>query len=184
MIVMKMFTKRGVSPIIATVLLVILTLVAVGILAAFVIPFVNDSFKNSKECFDVLDKVKFDGDSLYNCYAYNDTGRTVGRTGFSVRMDTDQALAFKVTFTASGRGDTKTVENGTALDTIRMLDKDFNTALEVPFKGGVRTYVANGAYERIELAPVLKSGDVCDTRASITVAECADPAIVTGLTKY
>lgn len=179
-----MFSKKGVSPIIATVLLVILTLVAVGILAAFVIPFVNDSFKNSKECFDVLDKVKFDGDSLYNCYAYNASGEREARTGFSVRMDTAEALAFKVTFTAAGRGNTYTVENGTSLENIRMLDRNFGTTLEVPLKGGVRTYVINGTYERIELAPVLKSGDVCDTRASISIGQCASPDVIADIVRW
>lgn len=175
-----MLNKRGISPIIATVLLVILTLVATGILAAFVIPFVNDSFKNSKECFDVLDKVKFDDDSPYNCYASNnlDPQNPLERTGFSVRMDTEEALAFKVTFTASGRGNTVGVKNGEVSDSIRMLDKNFGEALEVPLEGGIRTYVANGKYNRIELSAVLKDGDVCDTRASLDVNECASPEII------
>lgn len=180
----RMFSKRGVSPIIATVLLVILTLVAVGILAAFVIPFVNDSFKNSKECFDVLDKVKFDGDSLYNCYSYNVSGQREGRTGFSVRMDTAEALAFKVTFTSAGRGNTYTIENATVSSEIRMLNNEFGLPLEVPLKGGVRTYVINGTYQRVELAPVLKSGDVCDTRASVVVGECASPEIIAQLVRW
>ena len=170
--------RKGVSPVIATVLLVVLTLVAVGILAAFIIPFVNDSFKDSKECFDVLGKVKFDADSLYNCKV---TGAT-SRTGFSVRMDTDQVFALKAVFTKSGRGNTYDIENGTVTSGIRMLNGQFNQPLEVPFRGGVRTYVADDWYDRVEISAVLKSGAVCDMREKLTVNDCADPTTIAALT--
>lgn len=172
-----MYMRKGVSPIIATVLLVILTLVAVGILAAFVIPFVNDSFKGSKECFEVLGKVKFDGESLYNCRV---TG-TTPRTGFSIRMDTGEAFALKAILTKNGRGDTVSIENGTASTSIHMLGAPLGQALEVPFKGGVRTYVANDWYDRVEINAVLKSGKVCETREVLTLSDCADPTIIAAL---
>lgn len=178
-----MYARKGVSPIIATVLLVILTLVAIGILAAFVIPFVNDSFKGSKECFEVLGKVKFDSQSLYNCRVVGAVGAP-SRTGFSVRMDTGEAFALKVVLTKNGRGDTYPIENGTASASIHMLGAPLGQPLEVPFKGGVRTYVANDWYDRVEINAVLKSGKVCETREVLTLSDCADPTIVAALTAY
>ena len=176
-----MVMRKGVSPVIATVLLVVLTLVAVGILAAFLIPFVNDSFKDSKECFDVLGKVKFDMDSPYNCRVNGATGGTASATGFSVRMDTDQVFALKAVFTKSGRGNTYDIENGTVTEGIRMLNGAVGGNLEVPFKGGVRTYVANDWYDRVEISAVLKSGAVCDMREKLTVNDCVDPTVANEL---
>ena len=46
--------KRGVSPVIATVLLLVLTLVAVSILSVFVIPFVKNSLSGGEDCVKTL----------------------------------------------------------------------------------------------------------------------------------
>lgn len=176
----SMHTRKGVSPIIATVLLVILTLVAVSILAVFVIRFVNDSVKGSDECFKVLGKVKFD-DTLYNC---NFANASMARTGFSVRIDSDQALGIKVAFTKAGSTNSFSIENGTSMETIRMLNGNFNTPLEVPARGGVRTYVTNDNYDRVEISAILKSGMVCDTRETVTISPCSDPSVVSKITEH
>src|SRR3989344_4493050 len=47
--------KRGVSPVIATVLLLVLTIVIGGIIFSVVIPFVKDRLGESKMCLDVFD---------------------------------------------------------------------------------------------------------------------------------
>ena len=46
--------KRGVSRVVATVLLLVLTIVIGGVVFSVVIPFVNDKLKDSKECLDLL----------------------------------------------------------------------------------------------------------------------------------
>jgi len=45
--------KRGVSPVVATVLLLVLTIGLAAIIFAFVIPFVQDQLGNSKACLKV-----------------------------------------------------------------------------------------------------------------------------------
>ena len=59
--------KRGVSPVIATVLLLVITVVIASIIFAFVIPFVNKSLGNSKACLNVLDGIEFP-ESRFNCW--------------------------------------------------------------------------------------------------------------------
>jgi flagellin-like protein len=166
--------KRGVSPVIATVLLIVITLVAVSIIALFVIPFVNKSLEGGKDCFEVLNSIKLT-DTGYTCSNVSVVG---DRTGFSVQISDDEIVSFKVILFKAGASNAYTVENGSKLDNIRMLaSPDFTKILEVPTKGGVRTYVAIGEYTKIEVDPILRSGKPCDAKETIDVPVCFDPEI-------
>ena len=173
-----MFLKRGVSPVIATVLLIVITLVAIGILAAFVVPFVKKGLGN-QDCFNVLGHLKFE-DSSYICYVEG----TPGRTGFSVRVDDPSIVGFKAVFYSKGNSEPAQIINatdGTTLNPeIRMLGN--STTLVIPQNGGVRTYVAHGVYEKLELYPVLVSGTTCDQSDSIKqINKCLSPEIISAL---
>src|SRR3989344_8294511 len=52
-----MYGKRGVSGVIATILLILLSLVAIGILAGFVIPFVKENLDESTSCIKVTNEL-------------------------------------------------------------------------------------------------------------------------------
>ena len=171
--------KRGVSPVIATVLLVVITLVAVAILAAFVIPFVKKNL-GSQDCFNVLGHLKFE-DSAYVC----STQGAANRTGFSVRVDDDSVVGFRVILYAGGSSEPVEITNDTDGSILNpqvfMLGKASNS-LVMPQRGGVRTYVAHGVYENIELYPILKSGTTCDQSDSIKdIKRCLDTGIITAL---
>jgi flagellin-like protein len=164
--------KKGVSPIIATVLLLVLTLVAVSILSVFIIPFVKNSLDGSKECVNVIGKIRFDDGSAYNCH-------TDTRTAFSVRIDSNDIVGFKLSLYTQGVANPYTIENASIHSVLRMLSSTaFNTPLEVPLEGGLRTYVANAAYQRIEVNPILKNGKICDAREQIEVQSCTDQTII------
>jgi flagellin-like protein len=60
--------KRGLSPVIATVLTIMLTVAAVAALSAFVVPFVRNSLQKSSECMDYGSYYTFE-ESGYNCYS-------------------------------------------------------------------------------------------------------------------
>ncbi len=170
-----MLQKRGVSPVIATVLLVVITLVAIGILAAFVIPFVNKSLSN-EDCFNILGNLKFE-DSSYSCYVNDNPGRT----GFSIRVDNKDIVGFKTVFYSGGSSEPVEIINstdGTALSPeVRMLGNSTNLVL--PKTGGVRTYVVHGIYEKIELYPILSSGTTCDQSDILEdITRCLDSGIV------
>ncbi len=63
-----MKNKKGVSGIIATVLLILITITAVFLIASFVIPFIRDNLENRNEltCFELGDKAKLVRDK--SCY--------------------------------------------------------------------------------------------------------------------
>ncbi|PIN89576.1 hypothetical protein COU60_03120 [Candidatus Pacearchaeota archaeon CG10_big_fil_rev_8_21_14_0_10_34_76] len=171
--------KRGISPIIATVLILLITFVAISILAVFVVPFVSESLEGSEECFDILGHVTFD-ESPYNC----NIGGTLGdgsegeRTGFSVRVGGEDISGLKIALYNEGSSEVVEFLNGTIGNTLssklRMLNGLFSEGLEMPKKGGVRTYVAEGLFEKIEVSARLKSGKTCDLSDSIELNTCLD----------
>ena len=166
--------KKGLSPVIAVVLLLVITMIAAGIIIGVVVPFVQDNLEDSKACFEVLNDLSF-ASTLFNCV--NDTSN---RTGFSVRIDSEEITGFRVSLQAQGSSDSFDVEAGFSLDKIKMLKEDsFNTSLQVPERGGVRTYVANGTFDRVEIFPILSSGAKCDLADDITLSICTDSNAIT-----
>ncbi len=172
--------KKGVSPVIATVLLIVITLVAVSLVAVFVVPFVDKNLKGSKDCFAVMDDIKLT-DVGYTC---SNAAFKGGRTGFSVQINDDDIVGFKAILFKEGIANSYTIENGSNLTNIRMLSKNFPIGLETPSTGGVRTYVAIGAYNKVEVNPILRDGRVCDAKESIEVTKCSDPVIIEEITEY
>ena len=83
---MKM-DKRGVSPVIAEILLVMLTIAAIGIVAGFVIPFVQNTLTKSTECTNYNDYFKFQ--EVFNVgsdeFRYNCRDAGDGLYGISVK---------------------------------------------------------------------------------------------------
>ena len=177
---MNMRQKKGVSPIIATVLLIILTLVAVSILAVFVVRFVRDGL-SSDDCYKILNKVKLEEDSEYHCSYNNGTDK---RTGFSVRIDSDDVAGFSALLSSGGSANSHRIELNGSDPLVRMLDRNFGEQFDVPTSGGVRTYVAKDLYSSVEISAILKSGKVCETHEKIEPINCINQNVITNLFKY
>ena len=59
--------KRGVSDIIATVLLLLLTVTSVAIISAFIIPFVRDNLNEGSNCLNINEGLNIiEGESCYD----------------------------------------------------------------------------------------------------------------------
>ena len=174
--------KRGLSPVIAVVLLVLITIVAATIIVAFVIPFVNKNLDEGSECFEVLGDLSFD-ETPYNCF--NDNGE-FERTGFSVRIDNENIIGFRVSLVTQGSYDGVDIINGNEGNSlnpnIRMLLVTFGV-LEVPGRGGVRTYVAKGLFYKAEIFPILKGGGKCGLSDDILFSQC-DASVADDVTEF
>lgn len=170
--------KRGVSPVIATVLLLVISVILVAIIAAFLVPFVRDSVDQSSDCFKVLNKVRL-VQTEYSCY----TEGANASTGFSVQVDNVDISGFTAILYAQGRAEPFDILRGTTggQQGIRMLEGLYGGPLEVPLSGGLRTYVAKGTYTKVEVAPILESG-TCEKTPAINILPCVDPAIAGNLT--
>ena len=57
--------KRGLSPVVASVLIILITVVAAMVIASFVIPWVGQIGEEGQECFNVLGDLSFKSTPLY-----------------------------------------------------------------------------------------------------------------------
>ena len=172
--------KRGVSPVVATVLLLVLTVIIAAIIFSVVIPFVNEQLGNSKGCLNVLDGVEF-AESKFNCYMTSPDG-----AGFSIKVKKSGVVGVRVSLIdAQGNSDVfditegKQVLGGVVPPSIHNIGVGFTVDdfLKFPSAGGQRTYKSNKKYVQAEISPVTESGDVCAVADIVEFALC-DSSVV------
>ena len=161
-----------------------LTVVAAGMIARFIVPMVSNNLEGSSKCLPYKEYFYFEEEFGYNCYtALKDSdGMTVSRLyGISVGANTikeedeEKIAGFRLMFVR--QGDSNAVEVANDIDSSREDNKIsmLNSSMEkiiIPRGGEVRTYVYNttNIIEEIRLYPMLKEGDSCDPSDSIKVA--------------
>ncbi len=166
--------KRGVSPVVATMLLLVITVLLAALIMTFVVPFVQDSLGDSKECLQVLDGIEF-AESEFNCFSSDETG-------FSVKVKKEKVSGFKISLidnedNADAIEVTEGVSGGNAIRMKGIIN--YNTDLEVASSGGQRTYVASEVYSKAEIAPLGETGKVCEVADIIEFTPCANGVSLT-----
>jgi len=168
--------SRGVSPVVATVLLILLTIGAVGIIAGIVIPFVKDGLTKSTACLEYRDFFQFADEFAYNCYQPGNEG-VLHAVSVRAQASSDvsaEVKGFELVFLKSGASKKVGVVNGTDVSSeLYMLDNS-ESKLVVPLPGEMLTFIYSsaGAYAGVEIYPVLGSGKVCDKSDEVKLLLC------------
>jgi hypothetical protein len=162
--------RRAFSAIVATVLIVSLTVIVGAVLAAFVIPFVKENLTGSTSCVPVQNYYSFDQSLGHNCYTSSSY-----RLSIAERADTkgaEQVVGFNVVMQgADGAGTMHQAR--TTSDTLRSLNGSIYPGLPGP--GNVKTYRNDTPtrYTRAELYAVLASGKTCEQQGgTVTLRQC------------
>ncbi len=160
--------KKGVSPVIATVLIVMITVMAVGILASFVIPMIEDMLEGSTSCFEVMDHIEIVDDIQYTCYnssaGAEETRVRVRRAMEDVDVD---GIYVELDFETY-----EIIED--PHPKVDMLDRDGDEANAKLPKAGARTYIFDEVSERVEVGIILPGGSICEIEGK-NLNECRDP---------
>ena len=170
-----MENKRGLSAVVATISLVLLTFIAVAVIASFVVPFVRDNLISGSGCFPYREYYTFEIESGYACYEIVDGGEKEYR--ISVRGNSlggeEEALVsgLKLSFIEGGSTEVVDIASGSASSGARMLNSGI---IAIPKSGEVRTYayVSSADFESVEVFPVLTSGRTCDRSDEIEIEVC------------
>ncbi len=170
--------KRGVSPVIATVLLLVITVVLASIIFAFVIPFVNKSLGNSQTCLNVLDGIEFP-ESRFNCWNSSALIAGTNETGFSVKIKKEGVYGFRIALIDENeQSDVKEIKPDALNDNVlKMVAGTYGQMLEIPSVGGQRTYVTNKKYVKAEISPVTEDGNVCSVADVVEFSRCLGTVI-------
>lgn len=182
MLFKMIWKKRGISQVIATVLLVLITMSAIAIIAGFIVPFVKNSLRGT-ECVQFREHFIFEDELGYNCYDGN------GLHGVSIKArgnENSEILdGFDLVFLKEGFATKASVRVGSAgscsAGGVKTLGETCSIQFEIPGTGNysVITYVYNsseGSYKNAEVYPVVNER-VCDMSDSIKLIRC-DPSVV------
>lgn len=157
--------KRGLSTVVATLLLILLSIILITILWGVVKPLVENRLDESKVCLDIIGKVTLN--DRYTCY-----NRTMDAFLFSINvgdLDID-----KVIVSISSRGEAKSIElTNTPAAITNFRNYNGTTLVAIPGKNSGLTYIYNstaagsGEPDEISIAPVI-GDDKCGATDEIS----------------
>ena len=161
--------KKGISAVVATVLIILITVAAVTIIWAAIIPMISNQLESGVICLDAVSAIQLK-DEGYTCYetdantdgTYN-VSFQVGRTAKDFKLNDIQVLV-------SVDGDTTS---------FNLVEDEIYTIDDMPSPNGAEVFVVsrinfNNA-TKIQIAPVVGVGntqETCDISATKTLTEC------------
>lgn len=160
--------RKGVSPIISSVLIMLLTITAVVLIATFLIPFLKDSLSGSTECLAYRDYYMFDETFEFNCYE----GSIIHFSIKAGTLDNAEVLKeFSVVFSSETSSKAVKVKEGESGE----ITAYGGGAIEIPSTGEIMTYsydAGGTSFKSMEVYPILESGKICDMTDSIKIMIC------------
>jgi len=152
----EIFDKKGISPVIATVLLVLVTFIAVGIVWGFILPMIKGNLEESGGCFKLRDYAEV-VEGEYTCFNSSGTKVMIKRG-----MANHTIKGFRLSIVAAGEAKLYDItEYSTG---IKMWQQSTYTEdIELPDLGEARTYLFEGiSGTRVDLGIITESGNLCD----------------------
>ena len=161
--------KKSLSTVVATVLLVLLAVVLVGVVWASITKIVENSRNRSESCFDILERVSLN--AFYTCY-----NLTSKEFMFSINIadkDVEKAL-----ISITSEGTSKSFELSTAgsvIPNVRAYGGNYGESVTLPEKNSGLSYYYNltgagfagtSSPNMVRIAPII-SGNQCDVSDTI-----------------
>ncbi len=185
-----MMNKKGVSPVVATVLLILITIAGISIIAGVLIPFISNNLESSTACIEYQNYYEFSNEFSFNCYKEYPAGGAgtqayVAQKGHAItlRAGSDGEVSegikgFEMIFLKTGSSKKFVITNKTVVASVpgAQVLEGVSETFEIPKSGEIMTYVVNDSslYAGVEVYPVLDSGKVCDLSDSITLHLCPE----------
>jgi flagellin-like protein len=166
--------KKGISAIVATVLIILITVAAVTIIWAAIIPMINNQLSKGTLCLDAVSQVSL-SDAGYTCK--DELASTVSLQVRHGALDFDLADV-QVIISAGGNGYSYLLSNQTG----GIIDgpKDGSGALTFPGNNEEKVYILDISsitddIDSVQIAPIVKVGnarETCEISASRVLKDC------------
>ena len=155
----KKFNKRSQSEVITTILLVLLSIVAVGIVISFVYPFVQNQISGS-DCVYLVGQIQVTNNQDYTCY-----NPTTDNLSIQIHVGDlqDKANGFIINVGSGGSSVNYQITSTSLADNVSV------SGSNVPGKDEERTYIINSTMQSpdiIKVYPILNNGKSCDSSSS------------------
>lgn len=166
---MNNIKKKGVSAVVATVLIIMIVVAAVGILWVSIIPMIGDWQTGSTACFEAISQVSIETNGGYTCRKADEVTVQISRGSGDFVLEDVNILLFK-------DGNSKSVllsklTDGTAPG---VNEKKVYTINETTTGFDASTDFA--LYDKIEIAPIVSLGNTgksCEVSASVELVDCS-----------
>lgn len=184
--------KRAVSEVVASVLIILITVGAAAILATLIKPFVTENLNKSSECLSYQTYVEFEEEvngNNYNCW--QDAGAGDYFVGATIKTGAglsdeqmDELKGFTLVFMSDTSSENVELYEGRAyknkiLGDVWLYKEQVFRLLE-PRETLTYVYNSKDKPSKIEVYPLLKSGRVCEKADEITVLKCSSGVILNG----
>jgi flagellin-like protein len=155
---MRRMNKKGISAVVATVLIILITVAAVTIIWAAVIPMIKDQTTGGTVCLDAVSQVSIETDGGFTCWdsSTNTVNVQVSRGAGDFNLDSIQ-------FIVSTGGNTNSTEVPVTIES--------NSEDVFPVYHG-----AADAPTKVEIAPIVSVGQTtkkCEVSASAVLEPCS-----------
>lgn len=172
--------KKAVSTLVATVLLILITVAAVGIIWGAIMPMLNSAMEMGQACLNA--RLTIDTTQGYTCY------KTASKESqVMINRGAEEFSLAGIRVMVSGGGQSKTFEVATDQNksTIKMIGEAYSgnvfASSDLPSVNEDRTYVVNTSslgvvVEEVKVAPIAKVGNterVCDVSSRVTLTACS-----------
>jgi hypothetical protein len=165
--------RKGLSTIVTTLLIVVLSLVAVGLVWGFVSNMIRNQIKTSESCYGNSDKVRIN--EQYTCYEVR-SGEYNLRVSLSIGDTSVDKVVVYVSSASAVKSYTITNTEGTVAGLLPIPYLAGNVNVKLPGKNSGLTYNAtafSSIIDSVEIAPII-GGTQCDVSASLSQIEsCA-----------
>ena len=158
-----MYNKKGLSAIVSTVLIILITVAAVAIIWAAIMPMIKDQLYTGLVCRTAVQQITL-VDSGYTCLE-NDTLSVQIKHGREAIDLVDVQILTSI--------------NGTTVSYFLMKDADdVDTIDDLPDVNEAKTYIIDDVdkdMESIEIAPVIATGattKICDVTSKVEIRSC------------
>lgn len=170
---MNSINKKGVSEVVANVVIIAFTVIVLIVIAQFVIPYVKNNLNKSSECLDYQKYFSFEDSLGYNCKK-NGVGYVVSLKAHGQKELEDNIAGLKLVFYENSISVPLEVKNGLNKNQEFFMIPFLN--FKVPKTGEVMSYSYNvsRSFNKVEVYTLLKSGRTCETKNDeIILGNCA-----------
>jgi hypothetical protein len=169
-----MVGKKGISAIVATVLLILVSVAAVVIVWGAVIPMINDQIDKGTLCLDAMGQITVGSDQRYTCW--NNVSGSENLSLEIIRTAKEFALADIQVLVSSGGSTT----SFSLVDDVTTLSPASMTPEDLPKVNEAKIFVidvsgVSGDIDSIKIAPVIPdsgSGEFCDISSTVEIKTC------------
>ncbi len=159
-----MNNKRGISTVVATVLIIMITVAAVGIIWASVVPMITNKLSSSTECIDASSQVQLATDKGYPCMNGSSLKIQIKRGPKDLELAAVQVLV-------SIKGNSYSEDYSTDMPGPNEERLFSVTGSQLGLPSGVSILDASD----VKIAPMVTVGsgkETCDASPSVTIKSC------------